>query len=103
MVTNAADAMRQRGRITVSARALPVGVELRISDTGPGIPAAVRPKIFEPFFTTKDIGKGLGLGLSICREIAVAHGGTLEIDDSYQGGACFVLTLPLPSRPPPTV
>ena len=103
VVTNAADAMRQRGRITVSARALPVGVELRISDTGPGIPAAVRPKIFEPFFTTKDIGKGLGLGLSICREIAVAHGGTLEIDDSYQGGACFVLTLPLPSRPPPTV
>jgi two-component system NtrC family sensor kinase len=58
------------------------------------VPRELRSKIFEPFFTTKDVGQGLGLGLSICREIIVAHGGSLELDDGYAEGACFVISLP---------
>jgi len=72
-------------------------VQIRIADTGPGVPRELRSRIFEPFFTTKDIGQGLGLGLSICREIIVAHGGSLELDDSYGPGACFVIGLPVTS------
>ena len=97
LLTNAADAMNRRGRIVVRASADDNRVQIRIADTGPGVPRELRSRIFEPFFTTKDIGQGLGLGLSICREIIVAHGGSLELDDSYGPGACFVIGLPVTS------
>jgi PAS domain S-box-containing protein len=67
-------------------------VQLVISDTGPGIPADRLEKIFEPFYTTKE--NGLGLGLSICRKIARAHGGTLLADSREGEGAIFRLVLP---------
>jgi signal transduction histidine kinase len=95
LLQNAADSMNQAGQITIRASADHGGVRIRVTDSGPGVPPELRSKIFEPFFTTKDVGKGLGLGLSICREIVVAHGGTLELDESYTGGACFVITLPI--------
>jgi signal transduction histidine kinase len=107
LLQNASDAMGKAGRIELRGRVVGDRVELRISDDGPGIPPAVRARIFEPFFTTKEVGQGLGLGLSICREIMVAHGGYLDLDDSVARGACFVLTLPIPSEnalpvtPPP--
>jgi len=95
LVQNAADSMNRTGQITIRATAEARTVRIRVTDTGPGVPPELRSKIFEPFFTTKDVGQGLGLGLSICREIVVAHGGSLELDDSYTGGACFVITLPI--------
>jgi signal transduction histidine kinase/ligand-binding sensor domain-containing protein len=98
LLQNAADAMDGNGRITIRGSADDARVQIRISDSGPGIPAALQSKIFEPFFTTKEVGHGMGLGLSICREIMVAHHGSLEIDDSYVGGACFVITLPRAAR-----
>ena len=67
-------------------------IEVKVSDTGYGIPADLREHVFEPFFTTKEIGKGTGLGLSVSKGIAEAHGGRLAYDpDAPQ--TRFVLTL----------
>jgi C4-dicarboxylate-specific signal transduction histidine kinase len=65
-----------------------------VTDSGPGVPAALRTKIMEPFFTTKDVGKGTGLGLSLSTTIAEEHGGKLELTDEG-GHTCFCLTLPI--------
>jgi signal transduction histidine kinase len=64
-------------------------VVLYVSDTGPGIPEALRQRIFEPFFTTKDVGKGTGLGLSICHGIVASFGGSIAVGEGPQGGALF--------------
>jgi two-component system, NtrC family, sensor kinase len=63
-------------------------------DTGPGIPVDIREDIFKPFFTTKAVGKGTGLGLYICHEIIVKHGGTLKLQKSNEPGAVFEVRLP---------
>jgi C4-dicarboxylate-specific signal transduction histidine kinase len=63
-------------------------------DTGPGIPVDIREDIFKPFFTTKAVGKGTGLGLYICHEIIVKHGGTLKHQKSDETGAVFEVRLP---------
>jgi two-component system NtrC family sensor kinase len=63
-------------------------------DTGPGIPENIREDIFKPFFTTKAVGKGTGLGLYICHEIVVKHGGTLKHQKSNGTGAVFEVRLP---------
>lgn len=69
-------------------------VTMAVSDTGAGVPAALRQRIMEPFFTTKPPGKGTGLGLSLSRGIAEEHGGKLECQDAARGSR-FVLTLPM--------
>lgn len=69
-------------------------VIVRVSDSGPGIPAAIREKIFEPFFTTKGVGGGTGMGLSMAQGIAKKHGGELFLDASAPHTQ-FVLKLPL--------
>jgi two-component system sensor kinase FixL len=97
LVKNGLDAIAEAGRRDgrVEIRVEQEGMEVRISvtDNGPGVPEALRPKLFESFFTTKP--KGVGLGLSICRNIAAAHGGTLHYEQPPDGGSRFVLTLPL--------
>lgn len=94
---NAADAMedmpRDRREIRVGTRALPEGgAELSVADNGPGIDPAQAARAFDPFITTK--AGGLGLGLSISRTIAQAHGGTLAFDPSARHGARIMLSLP---------
>jgi two-component system, NtrC family, nitrogen regulation sensor histidine kinase NtrY len=69
-------------------------VVFRIKDTGPGVPPALRDQIFIPFYTTKK--EGSGIGLSLCRQIIYQHGGTLRANFPEEGGAEFVITLPLP-------
>jgi signal transduction histidine kinase len=71
------------------------GVALRVKDDGPGVPPEVRDRIFEAMFTTK--AKGSGLGLSLCRQVVEAHGGTLELEPSAQG-ATFLIALPHAAR-----
>jgi PAS domain S-box-containing protein len=81
-------------RITVAARRAGSNVIITVTDSGPGIPPAVRARIFEPFFTTKEAGRGTGLGLSVSFGIIAAMGGRLEAIDR-DGGACFAITLPI--------
>jgi signal transduction histidine kinase len=102
LVDNAVDAMDGRGAIDIYVRPTDAGgVEVRICDTGPGIPEDVRPRLFEPFFTTKAPGVGTGLGLHITHAAVARHGGTIEVEPNPAGGTCFVVTLPatLPSGP----
>jgi len=68
-------------------------VQIRISDTGPGIPGQNRKKIFEPFFTTKP--QGTGLGLAICQRIVVAHRGKIELETEVDRGSTFIVSLPI--------
>ncbi len=92
LILNAHDAMPEGGELNISARALANGVELEISDTGPGIPEDQWNNIFEPFFSTKE--GGTGLGLTVSYNIVTAHGGTLDLIEKENSGACFRLFLP---------
>ena len=98
LIQNAYDAMGNSGTLRVSmARANEAGrdgVEVRIEDTGPGIPADLREQIFNPFVTTKKTG--VGLGLSIVSRIIDGHHGTIRVegDGNDRHGACFVVFFP---------
>jgi two-component system sensor histidine kinase FlrB len=74
------------------------GVEFRVIDNGPGIPADIQQRIFEPFFTTK--GKGTGLGLAVVRAVAQAHNGVAWVDSSEGQGTTMVMYIPLVSEQP---
>ncbi len=88
-----------KGVITVSTRRDGDSVEVRVGDTGTGIPAAIRPHIFEPFFTTKEVGKGTGQGLSIVYgSIVKRHGGSVRFDTEVGKGTTFILRLPIAPR-----
>jgi signal transduction histidine kinase len=97
LLMNAQQAMgASGGTIRVSARrAVDNLVELRVADTGPGIPLDIQQKIFEPFFTTKPGGKGTGLGLSVSYGIVKDHGGTIRVESTPGDGATFVLSFPV--------
>ncbi|MDS7595406.1 ATP-binding protein [Agrobacterium tumefaciens] len=68
-------------------------LSLRVKDTGPGIEEAVMPKLFSPFFSTKS--SGMGMGLSVCRSMMEAVGGSLTARNDDRGGALFEMTIPL--------
>jgi two-component system sensor histidine kinase HydH len=90
---NARDVMAPGGTLTISTQAVKATIEIRLSDTGPGIPAEIRNSLFEPFVT---FGKptGTGLGLAIARKTAQDHGGTIAVDSIPGQGATFVIRLP---------
>lgn len=97
ILSNAAQAMRSTksgGQIDIVATRAEASVRIKISDNGPGIPAAIADRIFDPLFTTKDVGDGTGLGLALCHRIVVAHGGTLELAEAATKGATFVIEIP---------
>ena len=96
---NALDVMLQGGRLEVELRPPHCGiVEIRISDSGPGIAMSLLPYVFNPFVSGKE--SGLGLGLAISRRIAEDHGGRLEASNAPERGACFLLRLPAPPDDP---
>jgi len=66
-----------------------------VEDNGPGIPQEVVSRVFEPFFTTKPEGQGTGLGLSVCRGLIEAHGGTIDVRRPARGGTLFEIRLPV--------
>lgn len=76
---------------------------IEVADNGPGVAADVAARIFEPFFTTKGVGEGTGLGLSVCKGLVEAHGGTLTLQKTPGGGATFRATLPLSGAAPSAV
>lgn len=89
---HAVEVMPGRRWIRLSVLERATTVEIRISDSGAGIPPEVRDRVFDPFFTTKEVGKGTGLGLSISASIAEAHGGALYLDEN-EPQTTFVLIL----------
>jgi len=97
ILTNAAQAITGEGWIEVRIEPVDEGraVEVRVTDSGPGIRPEVMAKISDPFFTTKDVGEGTGLGLWISENIVRAHGGTLKWTNTDGAGASFVVTLPV--------
>lgn len=102
LVLNASEAVQGlfgegpcNGRVVVGTRSMGSGVEIRISDNGPGVPVALREQIFEPFFSTKEAGTTSGLGLSFVYDVVVrGHGGRINCEKSSLGGACFRIWLP---------
>jgi signal transduction histidine kinase len=104
LVVNAAHAIadvigsdgQQKGLITASTRRCGDWVEVRIRDTGSGIPEKIRHKIFDPFFTTKPVGKGTGQGLAMAHTAIVdRHQGTLTFETAVGVGTVFIIRLPL--------
>jgi two-component system, NtrC family, sensor kinase len=67
---------------------------VRVSDTGKGIAPAHVKRLFEPFFTTKAPGEGTGLGLSLARNIVLAHGGSIDVSTALGSGSTFTIRLP---------
>jgi two-component system NtrC family sensor kinase len=103
LIANAADAIGEvfkttagKGRLTVSTSRENGHAIIRITDTGAGIPEDIRQKIFDPFFTTKEVGKGIGQGLTIARNIIVRkHGGDLSFHSDLTKGTTFIVRVPI--------
>ncbi|MCS7074625.1 MAG: HAMP domain-containing histidine kinase, partial [Bacteroidia bacterium] len=94
IIHNAMQAMDYQGVLTIEINQLSDSVQVRITDTGKGIPPEIKDKIFEPFFTTKKAGEGSGLGLDIVRKIILQHSGKIEVE-SEPGKTTFIVTLPI--------
>lgn len=103
LIVNAAHAIgdvvagtERKGTIRVKTVRNGEWAEIRVSDTGTGIPEAVQPRLFEPFFTTKEVGKGTGQGLPIARSVVVdKHGGTIHFETEMGKGSTFIVRLPI--------
>lgn len=100
LITNAAhavgdtvkDGSKSKGLIRVSTHNRGSWVEVRIQDTGTGIPEAIRSRIFDPFFTTKEVGRGTGQGLAICHSVIVKKmGGSLDFETEVGKGTTFII------------
>ncbi|WP_449406226.1 sensor histidine kinase [Massilia phosphatilytica] len=98
LFSNALDAMEMAGstprELVVDAGRDGGRVRITVTDSGPGVPEAIRTHLFEPFFTTKPQGKGLGLGLAISEQIVREFGGHLRAESPPGGGARFIIDLP---------
>ena len=95
LIANAMEAIVGEGRVRIATGSVNGEFVISVTDTGPGIPPAIRPRVFEPFFTTKPIGQGTGLGLSITYSIIEKHGGTIGFECPESGGTIMTIRLPL--------
>lgn len=98
IIANAEQAMLEahgKGTLCVKVQKTSEMIQITFEDNGPGIPQQNLKRIFDPFFTTKDVGKGLGLGLSICSSIAESHDGHIYAVSEPGKGAAFVIELPI--------
>ncbi|MBI4838111.1 MAG: hypothetical protein HY806_03035, partial [Nitrospirae bacterium] len=102
MLINAADAISERGTITIATRRVMADekpfVEIEFTDTGCGVPEDLQKRLFEPFFTTKPVGKGTGLGLSVSHGIVRHYGGKISVKSVVGKGTSFFVRLPLIER-----
>ncbi|MCA9259683.1 MAG: hypothetical protein KDA61_10810, partial [Planctomycetales bacterium] len=90
------DASLEKGVIRVESHLLDDWAEIRITDSGSGIPEEIRSRIFEPFFTTKGVGKGTGQGLAIAYSAIVEkHAGQIDVESQVGVGTTFVLRIPV--------
>jgi signal transduction histidine kinase len=97
LILNARDAikvLKNSGQILISLTKGPEMIKFKVKDEGTGIPEGILKKIFDPFFTTKEVGKGLGLGLSICQAIIEQHKGSISVNSEFNKGATFTVQVP---------
>jgi signal transduction histidine kinase len=107
LIVNAAHAIadengngsREKGVITITTRRDGEMAEIRLTDTGAGIPKKIRGRVFDPFFSTKGVGKGTGQGLALAHSVVVdAHGGSISVESAPGQGSTFIIRLPLESQ-----
>ena len=91
----AIDELERGGWIAIQTAVVADWVRITIQDNGPGIAPENVVKIFDPFFTTKEVGRGTGLGLSLCYGIVKEHGGTINVQSALGDGATFSIELPV--------
>lgn len=101
LVLNAVDAMPAGGRLGIASSQVGDVVEVRVRDTGHGIPIEDQARIFEPYFTTKGVGHGTGLGLSVCREFLDRLGGDITVESEPGAGSTFVVRIPIETTSDP--
>jgi signal transduction histidine kinase len=94
------DAAREERRVDLSARATGDKVEIRVRDTGPGIPAEVLPRVFEPFYRATSRPGGFGIGLETVKRLVQAHGGRIAVESEVGRGSAFTVTLPAAPEQP---
>lgn len=95
LISNSIQAMDNTGDLIIAVKNLGEKIKISITDSGCGIPEAIRDKIFEPFFTTKKAGEGTGIGLDIVAKIIEKHGAILDLDSEVGKGTTFTVTLPV--------
>ncbi len=97
---NAEEALQEKGGGNITVTSVREGdwARITVADDGPGIPEENLKQVFFPFFTTKAVGKGTGLGLSTCYGIITRHRGLIRAENNPQGGASFIIELPLARR-----
>jgi signal transduction histidine kinase len=95
ILVNAAQAIEKQGEMRITTRPDNGHVEIKISDTGGGIPKENLSKIFDPFFTSKEVGKGTGLGLHVAYNIIEKHKGTIEVESKVGEGTTFTIKIPI--------
>jgi signal transduction histidine kinase len=93
LIKNAIDAMSDGGKLTITSESTNGKVQIAFSDTGLGISGENLKKLFGPLFTTK--AKGMGLGLSICKRVVEAHGGTISVESIIDKGTTFTIIIPI--------
>ena len=95
ILVNAAQSIKERGEIGIKTRADNGYVEIKISDTGSGIPKENLSRIFDPFFTTKEVGQGTGLGMNVAYNIINKHKGTIDVESTVGTGTTFTIKIPV--------
>ncbi len=98
VLTNAVQAMKNGGDLTVTTQLHEGTIRVLIEDTGPGIPRAYLPRIFDPFFTTKAQGEGSGLGLTTARRLVMKYGGQISLTSEEGRGTSCLITFPVTAR-----
>lgn len=96
LFVNAAQAIPEKGTITIRTDVAGRWIKTTVTDTGCGISAEHKAKIFDPFFTTKPVGVGTGLGLNLVYNIIQQHEGEITVDSEVGKGTTFTVKLPLP-------
>jgi signal transduction histidine kinase len=98
ILSNAIDAIKGKGVITIGTSKSNGFIQINITDTGSGMPEHIKAKIFDPFYTTKEVGEGTGLGMSISHGIIEKHSGSIKVLSESGKGSEIIINLPLTQK-----